>query len=375
MNSGNTKGERKIFYTNNSLKYLKLKPDPQHRLFKFQLQNFSWVILKEQIRNEKDLLKQLIRFQPLNVFSSVSTWLNPLNIENPKAESDRIMLDSLLYIDIDSHKKSILKKVRNRMRQLKIAEEWNYGNSGEGFFDYYNLNLVPIQNPKIRYIYYQGIKKQIINELKDVDVPVSVDMERISRVIGTYNEGESLCHSLKGRLKSFKGKKKEKKEVEKRVPELYYSYKFITNVVEGTNNLCIPILKFKGKVPDLKGIQRKFNLSTFFLFETHNSKIAICLKIVDKNRLKNIMKFAKCESNAFEKYGFIWIRTSKLITNQGLKDDKPRLKKIIIEKKFDNEVHSRPHLDLLKHLGIKVEYPNLVGKKSNKVYVAKFKGF
>jgi len=367
--------ERKIFYTNNSLKHLKLKPDPQHRLFKFQLQNFSWVILREQIRNEKQLLKQLIRFQPLNVFSSVSTWLNPLNIEDPKTDSDRILLDSWLYIDIDSHKKSILKKVRNRIKQLKIAEEWDYGNSGNGLFDYYKLNIAPIPIPEARYIYHQGIKKQIINKLKDVDVPVSIDMERISRVIGTYNEGESLCHSLKRRLKNFKGKKKEKKEVKRQVPKLYYAYKFVTNVVEGTNNLCVPILKFKGKLPDLRKIQKKFNLSTFYLLETHNSKIAICLKVIDKNRLKKIMKFAKCESNAFEKYGFVWIRTSKLITNQGLKDDKPMLKKIIINKRFDKEPHSKPHLDLLKHFGIKVDYPNLVGNEKNKIYEAKFKGF
>jgi len=371
MKTDNTKGE-KILYTENSLKHLKLKPDPQHRLFKFQLQNFSWVIPRKQIRNEKDLLKQLIRFQPLNVFSSVSTWLNPLTIET---EKDNIILDSLLYIDIDSHKKSILKKVRNMIKDLKIAKEWDYGNSGNGFFDYYLLNLKSIQNPKARYIYHSGIKKQIIDKLKDVDVPVSIDINRISRVIGTYNEGEKLCHSLKRKMKTFKGKKKEKKEVEKKVPKLYYAYKFITNVVEGTNNLCIPILKFKGKVPNLRKVQEKFKLSTFYLLETHNSKIAICLKVIDKNRLKNIMKFAKCESNAFEKYGFIWIRTSKLITNQGLKDDKPRLKKVIIEKKFDKEIHSRPHLDLLKHFGIEVSYPNLVGNKTNKVYVANFKGF
>jgi len=364
--------ERKIIYTNNSLKHLKLKPDPQHRLFKFQLQNFSWVIVREQIRNEKQLLKQLIRFQPLNVFSSVSTWLNPLNIET---EKDNILLDSLLYIDIDSHKKSILKQVRDRMKDLKIAGEWDYGNSGNGFFDYYNLNLIPVQNPEARYIYHQGIKKQIISKLKDVDIPISIDMERVSRVIGTYNEGENLCHSLKGRLKSFKGKKKEKKEIEKKVPKLYYSYKFITNVVEGTNNLCVPILKFKGKLPDLRKVQEKFKLSTFYLLETHNSKIAICLKVIDKNRLKKIMNFAKCESNAFEKYGFIWVRTSKMITNHGLKDDKPRLIKMIINKKFDKEPHSRPHLDLLKHLGIKVNHPNLVGNEKNKVYMAKFKGF
>jgi len=374
MKTNSTKGD-KIFYTENSLKHLKLKPDPQHRLYKFQLQNFSWVILRKQTRNEKDLLKQLIRFQPLNVFSSVSTWLNPLNIEDPKMYADEVILDSWLYIDIDSHKKSILKKVRNKMKDLKIAGEWDYGNSGNGFFDYYKLNLMSIQNPEARYIYHQGIKKQIINKLKDVDVPVSIDINRISRVIGTYNEGKELCHSLKGRMKRFKGKKKEKKEVEKKVPKLYYSYKFITNVVEGTNNLCVPILKFKGKPPNLRKVQEKFKLSTFYLFETHNSKIVICLKVIDKNRLKKIMKFAKCESNAFEKYGFIWIRTSKLITNQGLKDKKPRLKKIILEKRFDKEVHSRPHLDLLKHFGIEVKYPNLVGNKSNKNYKAKFKGF
>ena len=261
------------------------------------------------------------------------------------------------------------------MKDLKIAGEWDYGNSGNGFFDYHKLNLMNIQNPRARYIYHQGIKKQIISKLIDVDVPVSIDINRISRVIGTYNEGKELCHSLRGKLKSFKGKKKEKKEIEKKVPKLYYSYKFITNVVEGTNNLCVPILKFKGKLPNFRKIQEKFKLSTFFLLETHNSKIAICIEVIDKNKLKKIMNFAKCESNAFEKYGFIWIRTSKLITNQGLKDDKPRLKKIIVEKKFDKEVHSRPHLDLLKHFGIEVNYPNLVGNKSNKVYKTKFKGF
>jgi len=369
-----------IIYSEKSLKNLKLKPTPQHRIYKFQLQDYSWVNLRNQIRNEKDLLKQLIRFQPLNVFSSVSAWLNPLKVEHPEMLKDRILLNSLIYIDIDSHKKSVLKQVRHTINSLGIAEEWDYGNSGNGFYAYYILNdkIAPrIQNIKDRYEFLKGVKEFIVGELNEVDVPICVDMERVSRVIGTYNEGKKLCHSLKGRLNSFKEPKVEKETPSRQVPGKLYSFKFVSNVIEGTNNLYIPILSFKGKrIPNFEELQKKFKLSAFYIFETFNSTIAINLRAVDKRRLLKIMRYAKSSNlSEFEKTGHVWIRTSSLITDKRVKDRKPRLVKVLDTYDHLRYAHSKPHLDLLKHFGLDVFCPYVVGKEKNQVYQAQYKGF
>jgi len=359
---------KKTIYTDASLKQLKLKPDPQHRLYKFQLQDGTWFNLPNQIYSEKHLLKYLIKYQPLNVFSSVSTWLNPVKIESASYLADRLFQDSLLYIDIDSHNKGTLRRVRKILNELPFLEEWDYGTSGHGFYVYHKIKTVKMANPEGRYEAHKKVREFVVNRLKDVDVPVCIDLERVSREIGTYNDGDILCQSLCGRLKSFKGVAKDK--IVPHYENKQYKFKFVTNIVEGVRNRYVPILKLSREI-NYHRLMERFNLKNLFVFKTHKELIAVSLTTVDKNRVRKIMKYANSGNlNAFDKYGCVWMRTSKLISGKEGIDEKPRFYKAF--EVLDNSVKnvSNPHAHLVSHLGFPKSIKANVGVGMNTVYVA-----
>lgn len=383
--------------------HLVLKPETQWRLYKLQLYDGKWSNIKNQIRNVEQLRKVLIKTTPINVFSSTSSWLNPLNTENRsyRGSVNRILLDNLVFIDIDKHDPTILNHIVDYFKNNPRYKFWKAKDSGNGYGVYYeDTKKIPIKDPRkrVRWLKIERIKlvmDMVDKGISDFDWRMIIDPFRVSRVIGTLNEGEKICKEINVPLvrteESPERSEKTDEREEKIVPNppiteyrksaltglgssSYYFYVFIDSQIHGIKEKhCVFIAKRKEFgyprfVKLLKKLQSMYRLSDFYIFETAKQYTALCVKGVHEKRYLRILRQAKAANlNSFVKYRHSWIRTGQIIDNNNTKVDEPPVFKDVLENnEYQDHFHSNPHIDYLKKIGAPVkEYVNRFGTRNS----------
>ncbi len=388
--------ERQAFYQTSQLH---LKDNPQWRLFKIQLEDGIWKTINNQIRDEEQLRKILIEYSPINVFSSCSAWLNPLKIEHPSYKyADALFLYNDVFIDMDNKDKQLFNDTVNWFSNTDRFELRRGVDSGNGFHQYYQDNKKIIERDPIkRYKLVQKEREELAEYLRDseldVDFEMTRDLTRISRVVGTLNDGTEPCTLLydprmgvgSERLIADEGKQIHRRILEgMREPDQarpstfnYWYWNYIDTYVEGTKlkdkrgklcgRYCIFIKKDKSLVDitkfinKLKFLQNLYKLPEFYIFETWNTYEAICPEAHQYKRVLKILKQIKSKNyNSFQKYHHYWIRTSNILDiNKSVVDDKPRFIDRL-DSEFEGNFFSKPHYNYL------ISFLEKIGKKPKK---------
>jgi hypothetical protein len=134
---------------------------------------------------------------------------------------------------------------------------------------------------------------------------------------------------------------------------------FITSNIPGTR-LKIPVLEFGGwrKVEEIAGVirkvQRQYGLGDIFVFSDGNRFTAVSLKAVSRRRVEKILFAAgSMNLNACKKYGCTFMRVGKSVGLNGeVARREPELIKVL-ESDLRGQT-SRPHLEVLSSLGVKM---------------------
>lgn len=131
------------------------------------------------------------------------------------------------------------------------------------------------------------------------------------------------------------------------------TYDFVSNMVRGLKNRYIPILKYYGKAPliRLKKAQQIYNLSSWYIFSSNNQTYAICLKVMDEDRLLKVMRYCRAKNiRTFMFRHHCWFRvTPKFILKEEI-CSKIKLKVVLFNKCSGHL--SLPHKNLFKEFAL-----------------------
>jgi hypothetical protein len=156
-------------------------------------------------------------------------------------------------------------------------------------------------------------------------------------------------------------------------PAYPYTYNFVTNRIRGVASQMkeyyfVPVLKYnKDRNINIKRIQEKYNLSSFYHFKYSTVNMFVCFKAVSKKRLLKIYRYAKPNNlSAFMYFGHDWIPISDAIDSNGCVVWKLPMLQNVIESPYGlNDQHSRPHSRLLN-----LKFKHMIGKWQNNINTA-----
>lgn len=197
--------EIKKYYMSLSPSDIKFTPKFQQRHYRFNILPNHWYKVKKRITNKKSLLDLLCFYYPINVYSTVSTWLNP-HMLGKRDENRDVMLGSDFLVDID-----IPFMEGGREETIKVVEFLeSLGYSTDVFFtgkgsqihiyDFFTANEE--ENHKLR-------EKKCIEKMKKltdmllekkfkIDAPISVDCRRICKNIeGTITKYGTVVQRIR----------------------------------------------------------------------------------------------------------------------------------------------------------------------------------
>ncbi len=380
------------YQTNN----LKLPQNSKWRYFKFRLLNSRWLTLK--IRNEKQLKKYCLKYLPLEIYYSTSEFLNPLKAENPSYQiADRLFLrNKYLTFDLDNEDFNVAcSDALKLIRELDYPLKEIHFTGGKGLRLLFDVPRITAETPKRREELTIEQREKIVDGLshiESIDSQITIDMNRIIRFPGSvhrttlfickhidvnqlHNPGSILTDAMIEREGNFSHQNAiTEEERTGLISSSFKSYKFMDAMVSGCNGLYAPFLifhksRFRKKI--IKNLQKVYNLSDFYIFDTEKYKVALCCKTVDKRRYLKIARFCKAKNlRILEHYDHQWIRTSSIINGGGgVIENKPHFKEIIGSEYGYTNHHSKPHLQYLQSIGIDIDYPNLCGTK-NKIKIS-----
>jgi hypothetical protein len=379
---------------------LVLKPHPEWRLFKVQLRSGAWYTIPNQIRNEEMLKKYLVKLAPINVFSTVCCFLNPLALNDNNFQTARHIYlsdDSFLFIDIDDHDKRTAGRAKITMLQEERYELWHELDSGNGIHQlYFDNGALHYKDPLRRMEYQMRHRENLIQRFKNLNIKFDykcmTDLTRVSRVIGTPNDGNinKLCRIIL----SYKGLQRRKPMKEgvspdtlplniqqgdaSRLPSpapIPFLMKFTDSVIHGARDFYVPYLKLnksKNYMKLLKSVATFYNLGTIYLFESMKHIHALSLKAIHKNKYLKVLRASKASNlSEFIKYEHSWIRVSSLL-DKDMRKIEGKLKPIGRLGMFAKGEYSRPHYNMLRLVwGLDLpENLNLIGKKFNPCHLA-----
>ena len=188
-------------------------PELNFRHFRFRLPNGSFYKVKRKIHDSSDFQKTLIENEPLDVYYSTASWLNP-HLLASKLDKDilkNIMLACDLAFDIDVNEDVKTLEVA-RVHAVAINDfldskgikvRYSAFSGSKGFHvvcdDPWREEIAE-EDPRKREMLATEKRKEIIQEAKEsgihFDGKVTIDTRRIIRVPGTI-------HSKTGLLCSF----------------------------------------------------------------------------------------------------------------------------------------------------------------------------
>lgn len=205
-----TKQEIRNYYK--TTQNLVLLPNSQFRQYKF-FDGKRWIILKKKIRTVEELREQLIKHAPIEAFWSVSLFLNPERIEFRKQSSitDKLFLSSTGFLDFDSRDGDLEQVKKDVSKAYMFLKGRDYKGlklvfSGRGFHLYFKLNgKTAFGNPEHRMRYYKALKMKLLQnlehlDLKTLDYGTSIDIFRISRIIGSLHNNGQVCREVTSSL-------------------------------------------------------------------------------------------------------------------------------------------------------------------------------
>jgi DNA primase catalytic subunit len=211
-------------YTNN----LVLPYNSKWRQFKIRLLNGKFLTVKKRIRNINDLKKVLLEFIPIDIYYSVSQWINPTvvsfnsfkGIKSGYELAYNLFLNGDLVFDIDGKGNNLIEKIEDAksktIKLIDILKEMGFNDfrivftGSKGFridvldykFEGYE-NLLPNQR---MWAYYME-KKKIVDKAKEKGgvfcYNVSLDIKRIVRLIGSINSKTGYICSIINNLENF----------------------------------------------------------------------------------------------------------------------------------------------------------------------------
>jgi hypothetical protein len=185
-----------------------LKPDSKHRQYKIQMLDGITRIVRKQIRSEQDLIKEIEKIGEKNIkniYESASTFLDPLNVRGFNSPYQPILLDNMLFIDIDKKGVEEVKKALFFMGQYSDYQLWKIVQSSpESFHIYYqdSNKTFLTDHPRKRIEFMVKRRKEIEDALIkagiQLDKGITSDIWRVSRVIGSKNKNKNgfVCRDV-----------------------------------------------------------------------------------------------------------------------------------------------------------------------------------
>ena len=302
----------------------------KNRILKIQLIDNTWKQFFN-IKNGEQLRCILMRYAPINAYCSITQWLNPKNVEHPSYISDRIPLDSELWIEVDkTNSNEPAKEIVKIHKYLKDRYEFNRSIiSGQGAYLYYNMPYSKISNPTKRLEYYNQIRYNLIHELYNqgfkIDAWLNIkgklqspclDNFRVTRLENSIRLNGLICKEFNishppemGTTPNDHITTQHKKGGEQR-PGVISPYHFITNKANMNNYIThIRIHKHNFNIDRLEYIINQYNLSDMYIFEDKDYYDCISLKLVSQRKLMKILRQAGATNiNVFNKYSYSWIK-------------------------------------------------------------------
>jgi DNA primase catalytic subunit len=157
-----------------------LPSDTQHRHYRFKTKNGSWVKVKRRIRTVSELKEQILKLDAVDVYYSVSTWLNPDKLMGQKEEdiTKVILLRNDLIFDIDCDDPycvetlNLARKSANNVYEAMKLHKTRYDleyvawTGSSGFrLAYKDLKPISCENPRERIALVKEDRKLFIDEL------------------------------------------------------------------------------------------------------------------------------------------------------------------------------------------------------------------
>jgi hypothetical protein len=392
--------------------------NPQWRVWKVEDIDGRFRQARRRINSPKRL-KEFIGTKASKVYNSIGQFLHPETVYGAKPKhvqwviADSIILSAELLFDLDSETDLSIAVEDGRKIIDFMAKEQGYRlknirySGSKGFHILYE-DLKPWKHahPKARLMYIKLKRQELVSrlpELKTIDelhkgiiadpfrvhaslytiksktgnivkeIPVEDFMTLpIATLISSYVQ--SVVRPKRSMIDEFVISTSLTGKERPTLISYPLSYKFVDNKVKGTKDMRVIVLKFPlyRRVDNLlREAQKRYNLSDFDLFLHKDHILAICMKLVDKNRLMKIMKFTKPMNMGSQiYYDHTWIPISSTIDNNGrVVWEKPKWLCTIISKYGLFDTHSRPHLSLLN-----IAEGNIAGSEYNTVCVAEIKG-
>lgn len=390
-------------------------PGLNFRHFRFRLPNGSFYKVKRKIHDSSDFRETLIENEPLDVYYSTASWLNPHLIAS-KLDKDilkNVMISCDLAFDIDVNEDiKTLEDARVQAVAINdfldskgIKVRYSAFSGSKGFHvvcdDPWREEIAE-EDPRKREMSAIEKRKEIIQEAKErgilFDGKVTIDTRRIIRVPGTIHSKTGLiCTMLsKNELESdietifkyietncsfaprisqylremtapsaykisgFKGRLGVRPKPE---PNLCYSTFFTNNIPE--TRLKIPVLEFgtwmklENVISVIEKVQENYCLGDIILFGDKTRYWAVSLKAVSQRRIEKILiASGSLNLNQCMKYGCTYTRVGKSIGVKGeVVQDEPMFIKGL-ESSFRGQA-SRTHYEFFTSLGIRFREQDL----------------
>ncbi len=392
--------------------------DVNRRHFRFLLQSGMFFKIKDTIHSPQNLQRWLIKLHPLDVYYSTSAYLDPTSVASrPKKSTDywgpgNVILYNDIAFDLDRRPLSFFNLERARkdtVRLLDFLSDRHYAlkyiafSGSKGFHLVFNDIESKIEPDfRLREKVIIQRRKTLVDEITKkgikIDTSVTVDTRRIIRLPGTLNSKTGYCcqhlsidelhtpvvdwidsiasladHTL---IPRFKWKSLPKHKIKKRRAivdkDTQYGYTtFITSSVLGTKGRHAVLISFpKGSlewiIQTLLQIQKRYDLTDFYVFELSKMFQAICLKTVQRNRYQKILDFAHSSSaNQLRNYNRVSLRMGPLV-DQRMQMIEPPAKFITFlecpSELRDSNFVSQGHINFLKKHGLNpFEYQKIHG--------------
>ena len=385
------------------------------RHFRFRLPDGYFYKVKRKIRCSLDLREALIENEPLDVYYSVATWLNP-HLLASKLDKDilrNVILSCDLAFDVDVNEEiETLEEARTQAVALNdflcskgIEVRYNAFSGSKGFHvvcDDPWRGEAAEEDPRRREAFAVERRKEIVEEAGErgilFDGKVTVDTRRIIRLPGTIHSKTGVPCTLLGRrelesdvetilkcietkcsfaprisqylremtapsackIPGFTGRLGVRPEPE---PRICYST-FFTNNIPGTR-LKVPVLEFgtwdslERVCAIIEKVQGKYGLGDVLLFGDGTRYWAASLKAVSRRRVEKILTASNSLNlNQCRKYGCTYTRVGRSIGVGGeVVQEEPAYIKTL-ESDLRGQA-SRTHYEFFASLGIELRRQDL----------------
>jgi hypothetical protein len=404
--------DRKTYYKDCKLW---LPENPQWRIFRFRLQDYSFKTTF--IRSEEQLRKELLRWEPLDVYYSAAQWLNPKRLK-PKCHgapgfvyADRLLLTLDPVLDFDN--KDITKAFDDAMIAIRYVKH-NLGynikyllyTGGRGFQvcfeDPFKSNAPAINREQ----YYEEQLDKFYSLLPDLEsldrkvkdptrvfrLPMTVHRcGRPSIIFSSYlDHPQSILEAIliaerserindTTSLKDGSLQKDSTVHQRKSLAAIQDSsnifYKYITNRIEGVKDLYAPFaIVYHYNKELISQVQQAYKLDDCYVMKQKDNYGLLFLKPCSFERTLKIMKALNAINiSKFNKYRCAYIITSAIFDQDKKEVYVPPL---FVDKMLGNTIHciSRPHADMVKFSGVGdlTISEEAIGNKNNQVYVGCF---